>query len=231
MIIEKQERAKVFVDWKRAPQGIFKIPITIAGPAGRTVTVYAIVKNYGPAKEGTFKGFVESDGYVSMEASHYSRAVDATTIKWQMVPNIGRTGSGMTITPVTAKRQIPGVSSPSLEYDILVFDSGRINVQTYFSPTLNFNGGELQYALSFDDELPQIRNLHTDHSNRSWEQWVANNIIINNTEFYFKIPGKHVLKLWMVDPGIVLQKIVVGFREVKSSYLGPPETYYPKGID
>jgi hypothetical protein len=29
---------------------------------------------------------------------------------------------------------------------MLVFDTGKINVQTYFSPTLNFNGGELQYG-------------------------------------------------------------------------------------
>jgi Glycosyl hydrolase family 115/Gylcosyl hydrolase family 115 C-terminal domain len=224
MIIEKQERAKVFVDWKRAPQGIFKIPITIAGPAGRTVTVYAIVKNYGPAKEGAFKGFVESDGYVSMEASHYSRAVDAANIKWQMIPDIGRTGSGMTVKPVTAKKQTPGISSPGLEYDILVFDTGKINVQAYFSPTLNFNGTELQYGLSIDDETVKILNLHVDHSNKIWEQWVANNIIINNIEFHFNKAGKHVLKFWMVDPGIVLQKLVVGLPDVKPSYLGPPES-------
>ena len=86
-------------------------------------------------------------------------------------------------------------------------------------------------AFRFDDEAPQILNLHTDHSNKSWEQWVANNIIINNTEFHFSKPGKHVLKFWMVDPGIVLQKIVVGLPDVKPSYLGPPETLSsPKGI-
>jgi hypothetical protein len=33
------------------------------------------------------------------------------------------------------------------------------------------------------------------------------------------------LKIWMVDPGIVLQKIVVETREIAPSYLGPPQSY------
>ena len=97
-------------------------------------------------------------------------------------------------------------------------------MQAYFSPTLNFNGKELQYAISFDDESPRIINLHSDHSNKSWEEWVANNIIIRESEFHISKAGMHVLKFWMVDPGIVLQKMVVSFGKVKSSYLGPPET-------
>ena len=222
--IDNQERLWLKVDWKKAPPGTHKIPITITGPAGRQVIVFAIIKNYGSSKIDSFKGFVESDGFVSMEASHYTKAVNSPLVKWQKIPDIGRTGSGMTIIPVTAKRQTPGPKSPRLEFSMLVFDTGRIHVQAYFSPTLNFNGKELQYAFSIDEEPPQIINLHTDHSNKSWEQWVANNIIIDSSEFHFREPGRHTLKFWMVDPGIVLQKIVVGFRQVNPCYLGPPET-------
>ncbi len=160
-----------------------------------------------------------------MEGSHYTRAVNAAPLTWQLIPDIGRTGSGMTILPVTANRQTPGISGPRLEFNMLLSDTGRIQVQTYFSPTLNFNGRELQYAISFDDETPQIINLHADHTNQSWEKWVADNIIISPSEFHIKKSGMHVLKFWMVDPGIVLQKIVLGFRKVNPSYLGPPETW------
>jgi hypothetical protein len=37
------------------------------------------------------------------------------------------------------------------------------------------------------------------------------------------IPGPHILKFWMIDPGVVLERIVVDFGGTRPSYLGPPE--------
>jgi Glycosyl hydrolase family 115/Gylcosyl hydrolase family 115 C-terminal domain len=222
--IEKQQRLSIQVDWNSAPSGIHKIPVTINGPFGRTLTVFAVVNNYGLPRRNQLKGFVETNGYISMEAGHYSRVVNKTPVNWKLIPGIGRTGSGMTVSPVTANSQTPGQSSPRLEYNMLVFDTGRANVYTYFSPTLNFNGKELQYAISLDDGPPNIINLHPDHTNKSWENWVANNIIIDSSEFRINKAGIHTIKFWMVDPGIVLQKLVIGFPDIKPSYLGPPET-------
>jgi hypothetical protein len=130
--------------------------------------------------------------------------------------------------PVTAPSQRPGGTSAHLEYSVFLFDSGAVKVDAYLSPTLDFTGAPtgLRYAVSFDDDAPQIVNVLPDSSTRAWEKLVADNINITTTRHTLAKPGAHVLKFWMVDPGVVLQKIVIEMRDVAPSYLGPPESFH-----
>ena len=110
--IEKQQRLWIQVNWKSAPPGVHRVPITITTTAGSPMIFFVIVKNYKLSKGEHFKGFIETNGYVSIEGSHYSRAVNASPLTWQVIPDIGRTGSGMTISPVTASRPDPRTFEP-----------------------------------------------------------------------------------------------------------------------
>ena len=38
-------------------------------------------------------------------------------------------------------------------------------------------------------------------------------------------PGQHTLTVWMVDPGVVIDKLVLDFTPAKDTYSGPPESY------
>jgi Glycosyl hydrolase family 115/Gylcosyl hydrolase family 115 C-terminal domain len=170
--------------------------------------------------------FYEFDGYVSIEAEHFTKAISTSNIHWKIIPDIGRDGSGITTFPVMPSIQSLNVNSPHVVYELFVYDSGKIAVNAFFSPTLNFHNDEgLKYGISIDDEQPQIISINKDDNNtKTWEGWVANNIIIKNSNHSISKPGKHVLKYWMVSPAVVLQKIILDFGGVKQSYLGPPET-------
>ena len=72
-------------------------------------------------------------------------------------------------------------------------------------------------------------NIHEGYSERTWEKWVSDNVIVSTTQHSVEQPGTHVLKFWMVDPGVVLQKLVVDTGGLKPSYLGPPESYFRAG--
>lgn len=230
--IDKEQRVWVSVDWQKAPVGKVIATMTITGPDNKQVEVDAPINNPESSKPQQVKGFVESNGYVSIEAEHYSRAVDAEAIEWLVIPDLGRTLSGITPVPVTSQSQTPQGDSPRLEYNMYLFDSGEVEVKVYVSPTQNIlNTGGLRYAISFDDEEPQIINIHANETIPDWKypaywnQAVMENVKILTSKHSIKEPGEHVLKFWMVDPGIVLQKIVVDTGGVKPSYLGPPESY------
>ncbi|WP_417369056.1 glycosyl hydrolase 115 family protein [Flavobacterium beibuense] len=170
--------------------------------------------------------FYEKDGYISINAENYSKANNTNGIEWKIIPDIGRTASGVSPFPVTAAVQDPNSGGPSLEYTFYSYEDGPVNIQTYFSPTLNFHNTDsgLRYAVSVDDSQPVILSINREKGERAWAGWVANNIIIKETTLKELKSGKHTVKIWMVDPGVVLQKIILDFGGVKKSYLGPPET-------
>ena len=231
--VDREARLRVKVDWPKAPTGRQAVPITIAGPGGNRVTVQAVLFNPASPKPHDIRGFVESNGYVSIEAEHYTRKVDAPSVQWLRIPDFGRTVSGLTPVPVTAPAQTPGGNGPCLEYRMVLFNAGEVKVEAYVSPTQNVHGTRgLCYAVSFDDETPQIVNIHLNDTipdwkyPPAWNEAVGRNIKVTVSKHLVSKPGEHVLKFWMVDPGIVLQKLVVDTGGLKSSYLGPPESYH-----
>ena len=220
--ISTGQRVWVTVNWTKVPKGIWNIPITISGPNGVAVTVDAMIHKILPLNT---TGFNENNGYVSMEAAHYTKAVNNNGIKWMEIPDYGRTLSGMMPSPVSAKAQVPGGDSPHLEYRVSLIDTGMVKVEAYLSPTLDFtNTNGLHYAVSVDDEQPQLININADESTAAWGRDVSNNIKIMVSKHHITRPGRHIIKYWMVDPGVVLQKIVLNAGGEKTSYLGPPES-------
>jgi Glycosyl hydrolase family 115/Gylcosyl hydrolase family 115 C-terminal domain len=225
--VEKQQRVWLSVNWQQAPHGKNIIPITITGPNRQTVTVQAVIHNPAYPERDKVHGFVEGNGYVSMQAQHYTKAINSKLIHWEVIPNLGRTGSAVTAFPITAPPQKPGGKDAHLEYRMYLFDTGTVTVQTYLSPTLDFHKtGGLRYAISFDNERPQIINMNADNSQKAWAQSVSDNIKIMMSTHHIKKAGWHVLKFWMVDPAVDLQKLVINLEGIKSSYLGAPESYY-----
>ncbi|MDX1674319.1 MAG: glycosyl hydrolase 115 family protein [Longimicrobiales bacterium] len=224
--VDLQDTLRVSVDWDRAPSGTHRVPIEIRGPDGRAATVTAVVRNPASPDPGTVDGFVESDGYVAMEAEHYTRAIAGGDLEWLRVPGLGRTGSSMTLTPVTHEPLEPGGSSPRLEYRMHLFEGGDVTVYAYLSPTLDYDDtGGLRYGVSIDDGPIRVVNVVADTSQPAWEQAVANNIRIGRSTHTVDGPGPHVLRLWAVDPGAVFQRIVVDTGGLEPSYLGPPESW------
>ncbi|HEY1661792.1 MAG TPA: glycosyl hydrolase 115 family protein [Verrucomicrobiae bacterium] len=230
--IGKDQRLWISVDWDKAPKNSATGTIKLSG-AGGQVTVNVSAFNPVEVTRHSLQGFVEGDGYVSIEPEHYSKETDAGENRWIRIEDYGRTLSGMRTTgPANVPAAVPGKDSPSLEYKMYLFNVKTTEVVAVTSPILNFMPDRgIQYAVSFDDETPQIITLvppkySAQNGNADWETTVKNNSRTSKSTHTLDQPGYHTLKFWMIDPGVVLQKIVVNTGGVRPSYLGPPESYH-----
>jgi hypothetical protein len=228
-IVDKEELVWIGIDWQKAPAGKGQADIIIHGPGNRELSVK--VKTYRPdiRMQGRSGSFIETEGYVAMEADHYTNQIASGDFHWLTIPGLGRTGSGVEATPVTTPSVTPPTTpadkSPRLEYGVYLSDTGLLKVQAWFSPILEFNRKAIRYGISFDDEQPQIVDCSRDNeAPGSWDKMVADNICSKETRHRIDRPGYHVLKFWFVDAGPVLQRLVIDAGGVKPSYLGPPES-------
>ncbi len=235
----------VSVDWTKAPPFVVSQGITVKG-AGSTQTFFVwgggpYYRNEGPlfpvgapSYEETHamiddksrvqpKGFVEGDGVVAIEAEHTSRRVAAKGVRWETIPGYGRTLSGVAPFPVEFKSFDPGRGA-RMEYDLTTFNGGEATLEAVVAPSLAFQPGHgLRVAFAFDDAKPQVVDVAPAYLSRAWETAVSDAVRKVRTAHVLR-PGRHVLKVWAIDPGVVIERLHLDLGGLKPSYLGPPES-------
>ena len=232
--IEKARRVWVHIDWSKAPKGEADGFVRINREGGESIAVKLSVFNPPSVTRSSLDGFAEGEGYVSIEAEHFTRSIPAAQARWEKITEYGRTLSAMSILPMTAASVVPPKDSPCLEYRMYLFHPRKATVHVTVAPTLNFVPDRgLRYAISFDDQPPQIveivpRGFDARNGNREWEESVRNAGRVVQSTHALSGAGYHTLRIWMVDSAVVLQKIVVDLGGMKKTYLGPPESFYRK---
>jgi hypothetical protein len=224
--IEKEQRVWVSINWHKVPGGSVTGFVKVSASTGESSMVKLSVFNPREPTRDTLRGFLESDGYVSIEAGNFTHQADTPTLRWEKIPDYGRTDSAMSIFPVTSGSVAAPGKAPCLDYQMYLFDPGEAEVTAILGPSLDFVPGRgLRYAIAFDDQAPQIIDALQDHSLKDWEVSVEDNARSSKSKHALWGTGYHTLKFCMVDPGVVLEKLIVDFGGVRPSYLGPPESY------
>ncbi|PFH48837.1 glycoside hydrolase family 115 protein [Amanita thiersii Skay4041] len=180
-----------------------------------------------------FHGFVEGAGVISIEAAHATRNTTVSGVAWRELLGYGRTVSAVTPWPRTGAGDDKFAigQGPMLEYDF--FSLNPIQKVTIFvSPSLNANGPDrpLLFSVQLDDgsvhKVQPISNTAPGTLPPGWggvNGFVANSIASPSVQVQAGA-GKHTLRIGMMEPAVVVQKIVIDAGGLKPSYLGPPES-------
>jgi hypothetical protein len=179
--------------------------------------------------------FVERDRVVSIDAGHFSGKKDLPTgAGWRVIPNLGRTGSAVTVLPSTAT--ITSEAAPTLEYRFNITDRSPATLQVRLLPTYPLvTGRGLRLAIAIDDGEPialaVTSGFDPKRSGAAMTEW-QRRVLANATYATAELPkpleaGGHVLRLIAVDAGVEVDKIVLNLGRMHPSYNGPPETRLP----
>jgi hypothetical protein len=216
----------VSVDWSKVSAPSSGV-ITITG-SGQTVkvNVAAQVVNIRGLAEKTF---VETNKVISIEAEHTSNRSAGSGTAWKTIQNYGRTLSSVKMYPDTVSFANYR-SAPYLEYKAYTGNTGNYQLTTYVQPTNNLAiGSRLKYAVSVDGAAPVVADALPAGFVATGGMWggdIFRNAHITTTSVGSLSKGTHIIRIYGLDAGLVLQKLVLSYGALPYSYYGPEESFY-----
>jgi len=224
--ITDEERLWASIDWATAPAGDSTGTITIsAGAVSKAIPIAASKPPMPTPSE--LSGYVESNGYVAIEAEHFTQKVDRGGAEWRVFKQLGRSGDSVKILPDVSPSITSNLptTSAELDYAIYFFSTGTFPVTVYRIPSLDTTGA-CRLAIGVDNAAPQtLTGVHSTSESR-WENNVLEQIEKLSGTIQVSTPGYHTLKLMKVDPSIAVDRIVIDTGGLKPSYMGPKESYH-----
>ena len=220
----------VDVDWSKLPSGTGRGTLRIEGKR-KTVEVEVTAVKATQEQARAAKGrFASLSGPISMVADDAAANIARNGARWESIPNYGRGRAGMSIFPQTAPSVLPPAGAPRLDYPVYLPRASKLEVTLVIGPVMDFVPERgMRVAVSFDDQPPQVLDIFADRASQTFlgtawrEQVTRDNVRYLRSTHAVDAAGAHELRVSMVDPGIVLQKIIIDDREVPASYFGPPE--------
>ncbi len=242
-----EQRIWVKIDWDKVPKGENKkeAPLghdyQVIPPSYKVNSAIDFICNNSTTSIGTsvynpefpdlknYKGFIEGNGFVSINAENYSSKKASSNVNWEEINGLGYTGNVMTtkkynMSPITDTKNITE-KSPALTYDFYTFNFGAANVIVQAIPSHPTNDSvNVRCAVAIDDATPVIIDFSTHGRSEEWKQNVLKNAARKSAKQIIVKPGKHTLKIWMVDPGVMIDQILIDLGGWKESYAFPKET-------
>lgn len=186
-----------------------------------SIPKFAVPKPTSPERTGTA---------IAVEAESFVRKVARSGASWEKIPGLGRTGDSVAVFPTTmASLPVERLANdaPRLEYDLRFEAGGEFPLHVNLIPTQPIQAGRgLRFGVALNDEPPREVVVDVADGSREWAQNVLNATVVGSTKLNVPIAGRHTLRIYAVDAGVVLDKIVVDCGGLQPSYLGPKETQW-----
>lgn len=210
-----QNRIQVSIDWTKVPDGdTAKGEIIVAeGTTSRHILVSAL-----NAQTAVTHLYQENNGVISICPSAFHRKTEKGGIQFQVIDNLGYSNAALQLGPA----KYDSGEGSYVEYDFYTSEAGEVCIYTYMLPLFAKDKEHgTQYGIQVDDLEYVTQSNSVKEYSREWAANVMRNAAINKTTVTLDKPGEHTLKLFSIDPGMIVQKIIIDLGGLKDSYMGP----------
>lgn len=173
--------------------------------------------------------FSQQNKVIIIEAEHFYQKESSTKTQWTIIPNLGRTLSGIALMPYTESPE-----DAQLEYRIKFRTTqDSIKVKLIFDSVLPYRKNGHSVSVSFKDQKPTTINLNKDltWANNYSKMYPAAAARIIEKDMVLPVDNtkhEHILIFKPLDAGVVLHKIIIDMGGYQESYLKMKESPYSK---
>ncbi|HVF97075.1 MAG TPA: glycosyl hydrolase 115 family protein, partial [Flavisolibacter sp.] len=179
---QSQTRLWVTVNWAKAPAGK-NLDASIVFSAGTEQAVVDVHVVSSPVEiRSNEKLFVETNGYISIYAQHFSANIKKPGTEWKLTEGLGTVGASLTSVLLTlpqARGTDTALIKTNAAYAAYTFVSSSNKppvVTLYTLPTHPFNKNfSVRYGVSIDDGPVKIVDVKTVGRSEEWKQNVLRN--------------------------------------------------------
>ena len=169
---------------------------------------------------------ISSNGYIAIEAEHYNHATNSANASWTTINGYGRTKSGVALMPYNQP-----TNNAELVYKFKLPENIKtITVHIITNSTLPFLRQEgHRYLVNVDDNSPVEINYNGRYTDKNqWETFdvVATRIIETSTTFNINNNNIHSLSIKPIEPGLVVEKIVIDYGGYQKQHLFGTESEF-----
>lgn len=167
--------------------------------------------------------FRKQNNVVAMEAEHYFSLTNAKDAQWTIIPDFGKTLSGLALMPYTASTDGGQVT---YAFNSNTQQAEKATLHLYLAPSFPFNGNR-GHRVKVCIDGKEVSTININKNQRNDYKWQGQRINLQSIPLPIEPrDGMHELTICPLDPGVVLERIVINWGKESKTYLGTPETSY-----
>ncbi len=195
-----EKKLVVSADWEQISDDFLGICLLTVD--GKMYQLNVCTQNIAPGI------MTEADGMIAWNAADYKSASKGT----QVIEGLGHSAKAVSLP-----------KNGELIYEVYTTTPGEAALRVALIPNHPVNGGSIRYAVSVDNEKPQVVAYETGFRSEPWKINVLRNQSLNTTLHKINIPGKHTIRISALDPEVIVDQLMLDFNKDRKFYQIPTE--------